>query len=229
AQISRSASRSLPVGASTVVFTGLSQQLDPQSIQVNGKGGFTILGVEHRINYLSESPNKQEVTDLQERIKKLEHDYNVEVATQQVWQNEEQLLLKNWAVGGQDNGVSATQLQGVNDYVRTRMTAVKKGLLDQQEKLTSINEEATKLRQQLQQLQAQGARPTSEVVVELSAPAPVQARFTLGYFVHNAGWTPAYDLRATSVDKPIELLMKARLVNNTGEDWESVDIALSSG
>ena len=47
--------------------------------------------------------------------------------------------------------------------------------------------------------------------------------------MHNAGWTPAYDLRATSVDKPIELLMKARLVNNTGEDWDKVDIALSSG
>ncbi|MCB0818031.1 MAG: DUF4139 domain-containing protein [Flavobacteriales bacterium] len=229
AQISRSASKSLPLGASTVVFTGLSQQLDPQSIQVNGKGGFTILGVEHRVNYLSESPNKAEVEDLQKRLKALEHDRNAEVGTQQVWQNEEQLLLKNWAVGGQDNGVSATQLQGVNDYVRTRMTAVKKGLLDQQEKITAIDEELNKLRQQLQQLQAQAARPTSEVVVELSAPAAVQARFTLGYFVHNAGWTPAYDLRATSVDKPIELLMKARLVNNTGEDWDKVDIALSSG
>ncbi|MEZ4760519.1 MAG: DUF4139 domain-containing protein [Flavobacteriales bacterium] len=229
AQISRSASKSLPLGASTVVFTGLSQQLDPQSIQVNGKGGFTILGVEHRVNYLSESPNKAEVEDLQKRLKALEHDRNAEVGTQQVWQNEEQLLLKNWAVGGQDNGVSATQLQGVNDYVRTRMTAVKKGLLEQQEKITAIDEDLNKLRQQLQQLQAQAARPTSEVVVELNAPAAVQARFTLGYFVHNAGWTPAYDLRATSVDKPIELLMKARLVNNTGEDWDQVDIALSSG
>ncbi|MCB9179787.1 MAG: DUF4139 domain-containing protein, partial [Flavobacteriales bacterium] len=229
AQVTRKASLSLTTGSSTLVFTGLPQGLDPQSIQVTGKGGFTILSVNHRVNYLTESPKKQEIADLQDRIKKLEHDYNVERGIQQVWENEEQLLAKNSAVAGQQNGLTATQLQAVNDYVRDRLKAVKIGWLAQQEKLTDIGNAADKLRQQLAQLQAQAPRPTSEIIVEIDAPAAVNASFMLTYFTANAGWTPAYDLRARSVDGPVDLLMKAQIVNNTGEDWDKVELSLNSG
>ena len=229
AQVTRTASRSLPVGSSTLVFAGLSQQVDAQSIQVNGKGGFAILGVTLRMNYLTESPKKKEIEELQAQVKKLEKEYAYEKAMQDVWVNEEQLLQKNSVIGGQQNGLTASQLTAVNDYVRERLRTTKANWLTQQEKLTAIGEEADKLRQQLAQLKAQAPRPTSEVVVEIDAPSAVSASFVLSYFVRQAGWTPAYDLRAKAVGQPIELLMKARIMNNTGEDWEKVEIALSSG
>ena len=229
AQVARTASATVPAGTSLFVFTGLAQGLDPQSIQVTGKGGYTILSVNHRMNYLTESPKKKEIEDLKERIKKLEHDWNIENGVQQVWVNEEQLLLKNSSVGGQHNGLTAAQLMAVNDYVRERMKAMKVGWLTQEEKKQAIHQETEKLRQQLQQYQAQAPRPTSEVVVEIASDVEVSASFTLTYFVGNAGWTPAYDLRAKSVGQPIELLMKAQVTNNTGEDWSKVGLSLSSG
>ncbi|MBK6754077.1 MAG: DUF4139 domain-containing protein [Flavobacteriales bacterium] len=229
AQVSRSASTTVPVGSSLLVFTGLSQEVDPQSIQVTGKGGYTILSVNHRINYLTESPKKKEIEDMQARVKKLEKDWAYEKAMQDVWVNEEQLLGKNSSIGGQQNGLTAAQLTAVNDYVRERLKVTKTNWLAQQEKLTAIGEEADKLRQQLGQLQAQAPRPTSEIVVEIQSEAEVSATFTLGYFVRSAGWSPAYDLRAKGTGQPIELLMKAQVLNNTGEDWTKVDLALSSG
>jgi uncharacterized protein (TIGR02231 family) len=229
AQVSRSASASIPVGSTTLIFTGLSQSIDPQSIQVTGKGGYSILSVNHRINYLSESPKKKEIEDLQDRIKKLEHDWAIERGLQQVWENEEQLLLKNSSISAQNTGITAVQLAAVNDYVRERMKAMKLGWQTQQEKLVQIGKDADKLRAQLAQYQQESPQPTSEIVVEIDAPVEVAASFTLTYFVGSAGWTPAYDLRAKSTSTPIELLMKALVVNNTGEDWNKVDLALSSG
>lgn len=229
AQVSRAASATIAAGTSLLVFTGLAEGMDPQSIQVTGKGGYQILSVNHRINYLTESPKKKEIEELQARIKKLEHDYNIENGLQQVWVNEEQLLLKNNAVGGQQNGLTAAQLQAVNDYVRERMKAMKAGWLAQEEKKQAIHMEAEKLRQQLTSLQAQAPRPTSEVMVEISSTVEVSATFTITYFVGNAGWLPAYDLRAKGVGQPIDLLMKAQVTNNTGEDWSKVDLSLSSG
>ncbi|MCB0758760.1 MAG: DUF4140 domain-containing protein, partial [Flavobacteriales bacterium] len=117
AQVERSAKGSIAAGSGTIVFTGLPQGMDPQSIQVTGKGAYSILSVAHRINYLSESPNKKEVDELQARIKAKEHDANAENNAKVVWDLEEQLLLKNTAIAGQQNGVSASQLQAVNDYV----------------------------------------------------------------------------------------------------------------
>jgi len=229
AQVSRTASATVPAGTSTFVFTGLAEGIDPQSIQVTGKGGYSILSVNHRINYLTESPKKKEIEDLQAQIKKLEHDWNIENGVQQVWVNEEQLLLKNSTVGGQQNGLTAAQLMAVNDYIRERMKAMKVGWLTQEEKKQTIGQQADKLRQQLGTLQAQAPRPTSEVVVEISSEAEVSASFTINYFVGNAGWIPAYDVRAKGVGQPIELLMKAQVMNNTGEDWNKVDLSLSSG
>ena len=229
AQVARTASATVPAGTSVFVFTGLAQGLDPQSIQVTGKGGYTILSVNHRMNYLTESPKKKEIEDIQTRIKKLEKDWAYEKAMQDVWVNEEQLLNKNSSIGGQQNGLTAAQLTAVNDYVRERLRTTKTNWLAQQEKLTTIGQEADKLRQQLQQYQAQAPRPTSEVVVEIASDVEVSASFTLTYFVGNAGWTPAYDLRAKSLGQPIELLMKAQVTNNTGEDWSKVGLSLSSG
>jgi len=139
AQVSRTASATVPAGSSVFVFTGLAQGVDPQSIQVTGKGGYTIMSVNHRMNYLTESPKKKEIEELKAQIKKLEHNYNIENGVQQVWVNEEQLLLKNSAVGGQQNGLTATQLQAVNDYVRERMNAMKVRVLEQEEKNQAIH------------------------------------------------------------------------------------------
>ena len=129
AQVERTAIATVASGSGTIVFTGLAQGLDPQSIQVTGKGAYSILSVAHRINYLTESPNKKEVEDLQARIKAKEHDTNAENNAKAVWDQEEQLLLKNTAIAGQQSGVAAGQLQAVNDYVRERLKAIKACLL----------------------------------------------------------------------------------------------------
>lgn len=229
AQVERSARLTLGAGHSTLVLTGLPQGLDPQSVQVTGKGAWSMLSVNHRINYLSETADKKEVEDLQVRIKAKEHELNAEANAKAVWDQEEQLLQKNLSVAGQQNGVTVGQLQAVNEYVRARLAAVKAGQLVQTEKLTAIGEELGKMRQQLQQMQAQGARPTSEVVLEVEAAAAVQASLRIAYFVHQASWTPAYDLRAMGTDQPISLSMKAQVVNGTGEDWDQVELSLSSG
>lgn len=229
AQVSRSASGSIPSGISTLVFTGITQHIDPQSIQVTGKGGYSILSVNHRINHLSESPKKKEIVELEAQIKKLEKDWAFEKAMQDVWANEEQLLNKNSSIGGQQNGLTAAQLTAVNDYVRERLKVTKTNWLAQQEKLSAIQVEKEKLVAQMQQYRAQAPQPTSEIVVEIESATEVSASFMLTYFANNAGWTPAYDLRAKSVGQPIELLMKAQVVNASGEDWSKVDLSLNSG
>ncbi len=54
AQVTRQLKTQLPAGKSNLIVTGLTSLLDPQSIQVSGKGNFIILGTSHQQNYLSE-------------------------------------------------------------------------------------------------------------------------------------------------------------------------------
>ena len=51
AQVTRSARASLDAGTQQIKFAGLTAQLDPGSVQVQGEGDFTILSVTSEMNY----------------------------------------------------------------------------------------------------------------------------------------------------------------------------------
>ena len=50
----------------------------------------------------------------------------------------------------------------------------------------------------------------------------------MNYFITNAGWIPAYDLRANSTSEPINITYKAHVYQNSGEDWDNVQLVLST-
>ena len=54
AQVTREAKVQLTSGKTNLVVSGLTSLLDPNSIQVSGKGNFIILGTSYQQNYLSE-------------------------------------------------------------------------------------------------------------------------------------------------------------------------------
>src|SRR5215204_3407957 len=51
AQVFRSAGVTLSTGVTNLVFSGVSQYINPQSIQAGGKGDFIILDLKHEIKY----------------------------------------------------------------------------------------------------------------------------------------------------------------------------------
>src|SRR5688572_13879935 len=54
AQVNREIKTRVEAGKTTLVVSGLSSQIDQQSIQVAGKGSFIILGLVHQQNFLNE-------------------------------------------------------------------------------------------------------------------------------------------------------------------------------
>lgn len=52
--------------------------------------------------------------------------------------------------------------------------------------------------------------------------------FIFSYFITNAGWYPSYDVRVANIDKPLELAYKANIYQNSGIDWNNVQLSVSS-
>jgi len=55
------------------------------------------------------------------------------------------------------------------------------------------------------------------ILLEVKETAEVKLLFS--YLVHDASWTPKYDLRVSSVDKKMEVSYFGLIQQNTGEDW----------
>ena len=71
--------------------------------------------------------------------------------------------------------------------------------------------------------------PLSSVTVTVSAKARTSVNLELTYFVPDAGWKPMYDLRAKDSNSPLAVNFKADVFQNTGEDWDKVNLTLSTG
>jgi uncharacterized protein (TIGR02231 family) len=82
-----------------------------------------------------------------------------------------------------------------------------------------------------QQTQADPPRKM-EVRIELAAEAATAATLRVSYSVRGARWVPLYDARldTSRPDRSVslELVRRAEIVQNTGEDWADVGLAVST-
>ncbi len=71
-----------------------------------------------------------------------------------------------------------------------------------------------------------------EVKIDLTAEAATAATLRVSYSVRSARWLPMYDVRLDSGArgrKPaLDLVRRAEILQNTGEDWRDVDLAVST-
>lgn len=68
-----------------------------------------------------------------------------------------------------------------------------------------------------------------KLIVQVMNEIAGNADFEINYLTNTATWKPFYDLPANSIGKPIEMIYKAEVIQNTGIDWKKLKLTLSSG
>jgi uncharacterized protein (TIGR02231 family) len=228
AQVMREASARVEAGKTNLIIAGLTSQLDPQSIQVTGKGSIVILGISHRQNFLNEFNVPKALKLLMDSLEQLQKQVILEQSQKEILNKEEAMLLTNQKIGGTTQNLTVAELKAMADFYRTRLGEIVTARMRQDEKIKKINERIAKLQQQINNQNELYSRNTSEIVVSVSAEAPTPVELEVNYIVANAGWYPVYDLRAINTKKPIQLSYKANVQQATGEDWKNVKLKLST-
>jgi uncharacterized protein (TIGR02231 family) len=228
AQVTRIGNVNLEEGTQTVIFNGLPQNLNEQSIQVKGSGNFTILSVAHQLNYLVPREKTTEIRNLEDSLESLRKQINFEQAILKVYQEEENFLLANKQIGGQNTGVKIEDLKATLELYRSKLTETAKLKLKSNLSITNLNEKISRITNQLSTLNASNS-PTGEVVISISAHSAGAVSLNLSYLVQDAGWIPEYDLRAIDVKNPVELTYKANVFQRSNENWRNVKLTLSTG
>ena len=229
AQVTRTATASITSGNSLLIFTGISPQLDKNSIQVKGEGNFTILSVNHQINYFEAPAKSQRILDLEKESKRLEGKEEEVKALLSVLKEEESLLLTNKSIGGSQTGVRIEDLKATADFYRTRLKAIKLEALSIQQAAISDQDSLARITAQLKALNAEQGVYTSEIVVAVTSAQATSGEFSISYVVKNAGWFPNYDVRVQNVENPINLKYKGNVFQTSGESWDQVKLTLSTG
>jgi hypothetical protein len=84
------------------------------------------------------------------------------------------------------------------------------------------------LQRQIDELGKNSDNQINQVKVILEAEQANTVTLKLSYLVHGASWYPVYDIRVSSQEETMNLVYKANVVQNTGEDWNNVNLKIST-
>lgn len=236
AQTTRSASLNLKAGSYLVAFENLPTLVQDDSLRVAGKGSATatIAGLEVRRSYLAQS-GETLVQELDEQIRALERQLRAldakkaGLAAQKAFLDSIRVawgerISKELAIGRP----TTTELQDASGFIGS-------GIARAEDQGNDLDAEKQVLRDRIDALvrqrnAASGSQRREvknvEVLVEVSREGTLNLDLTA--VVPQAGWVPTYDVRLADDAKTAELTFRALVRQQTGEEWKSVDLTLST-
>jgi hypothetical protein len=229
AQVTRVAETRLPAGETTLLFKGLPQQLWENSLSLRASGDVTVLSLSQTTDYLETETLDSLSTALMNQQLAIRDSISLLQRHTDVYQNERNMMLANQSIGGQE-GVQAAELEQMATLFRERLFDIEEQLRQISLRTKDLQKRLLRVSKALLELNVEAeAPPTVTVKVKLQAERAQQSEIELQYVVPDAGWDPFYNLRIEDTQSPLSLEYKAKVFQDTEEDWQAVNLTLSTG
>ncbi len=219
----------IPQGVSLLVCSGLSSAIEQQSIQAKGEGNFTILSVSKQANFLFEKKNSELKTSYLNTISSLTDQMEALRNESEVYKADEEMLLKNNTIMGPNVNYDLAKLKLALDFQKQRLAEAKSKQVAIGKQILALQKEIQRYQKQVNEINGKTLQQANDIIVKISAKTATKGKLFLNYMVNNASWYPSYDIRAKDISNPIELVYKANVSQNSGEDSKNIKLTLSSG
>ncbi len=228
AQVTRHSDLKLSKGKHLIMVDKLPKEINAQSIQVNGVNNCKILSVKHQLNYQNENKKGNDQSVIEDKIKEQELKIKEIRNKINVFEMEEKLLIDNSILKKYDGAV-IKDIKDAADFYRARLNEIKQGKLDLSVELDAANKKIQELYTQLNEVTAQERKTYSQILITLDCEKEAPADMSMSYFISSAGWSPLYDFRVDDITRPLVIVYNANVYQSSGEDWNNVNIKLSTG
>lgn len=228
AQISREIKLNLNKGKHILFIDKLPQELNAESIQVKGIDGLQILAVKHQYNFQSKSLKSKQVKDLEAKIDALKLESDKIISALEVYNTEARLLLDNSVLSKEKEGSTVSTIKEAADFYRLRLTEIGQKKIELNEKSKVLKEKMKAIYTEINKVQSENSKTYSQVYISVECQQFINKSLLLNYLVNSAAWEPTYDFRVDEINKPLNLVYNAKVYQSTGEDWNNVNLTLSS-
>jgi uncharacterized protein (TIGR02231 family) len=232
----RTTNLTLQTGSYLITFADLPTLLADDSIRVAGKGSATatIVGLEVKKLFLAESGEKR-VEELEREIRLLEQRSGA-LDARQAGLTSQGLFIDSIRVAwgeriSQELAIgrpTATELQDAVNFVGTGVSKITEQTFDIVVEKEEISRKIDALRRQRDEATASGRKESKRVEVIVEVARAGTLTLELEGLISRAGWVPTYDARLADDGKSVVLTFRALLRQQTGEDWNNVDLTLST-
>ena len=238
AELTHTVNVSLRQGENSLTIEGLTPNIDVNSLKINVSNSVMVAASEFTTDYLTEKKSSDYIKKLKDSI----DNYNAMIArlASAIKINTSSLeLLKK---GGENNlsnktegstsmvkkHLTTAEITQNLDYYNNKAAALEKSIYDDNLKKTELSQKLTNLQAQLRQEQGKKGVFNGILNLNLVASYATNATVTVSYFTSQARWVPFYDMVVTDVSKPVNLKGRSKVSQNTGIDWNNINITLST-
>jgi uncharacterized protein (TIGR02231 family) len=232
ASVTRVVTLDLPAGDHSAVLKDFPLTLDPSSLRVEGEAGtkLTIGAIDAKPPRAAPPAN---LPELDKRIEALKDERVnlqgvIDAATARRKFAERFAEASPAGIGDKGEARPIAEWRAAFTAVGAEVASADSAIRDAERKQRELDREIARLEQD----KAQKPPSKMEVRIELAAAAATKATLRVTYAVRNARWAPLYDARldtGTKDRKPaLELVRRAEITQNTGEDWSNVALAVST-
>lgn len=229
AQVTHSANIQLKEGENIVRIPDLTLNMDPNSIQVEGNSNYTILSVRHQVNYLIDKNSNPKIKAIQDSLDDAIFKQKEINGLKDALGQEKTMLEHNRSIKGDNGTLIADDLKEMADFYRSRFTEISYKWIELGEQERLNNNEIIRLQNTLNNMNARKGANPSEILITVLTDKSVTSNVKFTYFAYNAGWYPVYDLRADDINSPIDFVYRAKVYQSTGNDWDKVNLTVSTG
>lgn len=245
AQIHRNATVTLAAGPNILVFSGLENCINASAIQASGTGNFIIADIQHEVHYPELDKARLQgdvrynkmVKNINDSIREL--DYLLEEVNSKLdaLNTEKNVLLNYSLYKGLSKKDSIALLKDGLTYLREKLFNINAEQLKCKREKERVESKKTRLNERLSVISNELANQNTggevekidyRIMVHVIAEQAGSATINLNYYITNAGWEPSYDLRALSTEQSVKLTYKARIHQQSGNDWSNVRLVLST-
>lgn len=223
----------------TVVLSGLSPDLIPESISVKVlAGNARIAGIASEDIFREEAVSER-VKELERKLEELSDGRRGAEEGISDSRKEKELLergvLSVFTAGEEpplkekvrQPRLTTAEIEGSLALFRSRAQAVDERILERERSIRDYDRKIAAVRQELDKIRP--LRPRQEKVIRIALARPATGRIAVSYLVSAAGFLPRYNVRLLPGAGALSFELLGEAWQRTGEDWKEAAFTFSTG
>ena len=230
ASVNRTGMINLKKGTNKIFISNLSPKLISESIQFNVKSNDVIINsISKQANFLGNSYNNSQVKSIGDSIQKINDSIRLKKVNLEVYNQEKDLLDQNKSVLKTSREFIIDDLIDLTNYFNQKIKEIQTNISKLNKEIFDLEKMKASLQKQMSSIKSDVNNQASDVVIQLTCSKEGEFNYDLSYNTLQAGWVPYYDIRIKEINSPIKLTYKAKIYQNTSEEWSDVKLSLSTG
>jgi uncharacterized protein (TIGR02231 family) len=227
----------VPEGSGTLelTVTPLPPTTVNSSLYTEGADGIRVLTTRFRTRPILQDTREDvrklqdELEELQATKEKLEADLKANQANTQTLGKMENFMSVTMIQATEKGTLNSESAIALSKHIMDARGEKAKEAVALQQQLQGVQKKAEFAQRRLSEMSAGPVRTERDAVVVVEKTNAAAGKVRLHYLVDAASWRPQYKLRAgKSTKDPVQLEYLAAVVQQTGEDWSKVKLALST-